>query len=232
MRINKYLAEAGICSRREADKLITENKVILNGIKARLGDQVQKGDIVQVAGKKITQRAKKVYILYNKPVGVITTTREGVNSVLDKVHVPERVYPVGRLDVATSGLLLLTNDGRVVNRMLKGKYGHEKEYRVTVDKKVTKMFLEKICKGIVLEKRKTLPAYAKAVGDRVFTLTLTEGRNRQIRRMCEALGYKVIKLVRVRLLHLRITGLQPGSWRHLTDQELHMLFKTLRFPRE
>ncbi|OIP79920.1 MAG: 23S rRNA pseudouridine synthase F [Parcubacteria group bacterium CG08_land_8_20_14_0_20_48_21] len=227
MRINKYLAEAGCCSRRDADGLIRKGRVLLNGKRAQLGDRVGNKDRVTLSGKTVKPQSKKIYLLYHKPVGVITTTEKGVHGVLDQVRVPERVYPVGRLDVATSGLLLLTNDGRVVNRMLKGKYGHEKEYEVTVDKTITVAFLESLRCGIVLDDHSTLPAQARKIGDREFSLTLIEGRNRQVRRMCETLGYRVTKLARVRILHLHDRGLRPGMWRLLTEQEQRALFKEL-----
>ncbi len=228
IRINKYIAESGHCSRREADKLIQSGKVKIGNKLAKLGDVMQKRDVVKVGNKVVKPVRRKIYILYNKPVGFITTaSKESTQTIYDHIRIPERVFPVGRLDVATSGLLLLTNDGRVVNRMLKGRYGHEKEYVATVDKEVTKEFLEKMCKGIVLEERKTLPASAKKIAKHAFSLVLTEGRNRQIRRMCEELGYAVKKLQRVRILHLKNENLLPGKWRYLTDKEAHMLLRTL-----
>jgi 23S rRNA pseudouridine2604 synthase len=224
IRINKTIAEAGICSRREADRLIDAGKVKINGVIATLGDRVSSGDKITVNGKTISQDGEKLYIAFHKPYGVITTTdKNSNNTVMDYVDPPARVYPVGRLDVQSSGLLLLTNDGAIVNDVLKSKYKLEKEYLVSLDKPIHPGDLQRLRDGIELDGRLTLPAKIKKISARQINMILIQGLNRQIRRMCEALGYQVTKLERVRIGTIFLDDLPSGSWRYLTKKEIESL---------
>jgi 23S rRNA pseudouridine2604 synthase len=225
-RLNKFLVEQGVCSRREADRLIAANKITVNGRLAVMGEKVEGTEAIVVNGKKIDSAKKeKVYLAFNKPVGVICTTDPSAqDNIVDAVHYPERVFHVGRLDVASSGLILLTNDGAIVNAILRAEGKHEKEYIVTVDHKITPDFISKMQKGVLLEDGKTLPARLEQRTDVTFSIILVEGRNRQIRRMCEALGYAVIGLTRIRIMHIHLGSLKEGEWRHLTREEEQKLF--------
>lgn len=224
-RINKYLAEQGYCSRREADRLIAAGQVYLNDKPAKLGDVVDDGDTVRVFGRKKAKAPKQIYLLLNKPVGVITTTdRRKPDNVIDYVDFPERVFPVGRLDVKSSGLLLLTNDGTLANRLMHPRYEHEKEYVVTVDHPIGKLDIGRMQSGVNLDDGRTLPAKVRQLGPSKFAIILREGRNRQIRRMCETLGYEVKKLMRTRVANVKIPmNFPPGKWRHLTEKEVRDL---------
>lgn len=221
-RINKYLSQNGICSRREADKLIEEGLVTINGKKAKLGDQVSDKDQLTVKGRKIPKREiKKIYIAFHKPYGVITTTdRESPNNILEYVDVPERIYPVGRLDVQSSGLILLTNDGDIVNKLMRAENKQEKEYLVTVDKPFITEDLKKLERGIMLEGRRTMPAIIEKISPNQISITIMQGLNRQIRRMCEVLGFNVKILKRVRIAGILLGELARGKWRFLTEEEL------------
>lgn len=224
MRINKFLASTGICSRRQADELIKSGKVTVNGKKASLGDQVEGTENIQVNGKKIQRTEKKIYIAFHKPYGVICTTDpNATNNIIDYLKFPERIFPIGRLDVESSGLILLTNDGDIVNRISKAQNRFEKEYLVTVDKAVTPQALEKLAKGVVILGRKTLPAKAEKISPNQFSITIVQGMNRQIRRMCEALGYQVKILKRFRIKNVTLEGLTRGKWRHLLPDEVKEL---------
>jgi len=220
IRINKYFTEQGLCSRRAADHKIKAGLVRINGRVALLGDQVAEGDVVALDGQVVTRRPPAVYLAYHKPVGVTCTTELGVeNNIIQAVGYPERIFPIGRLDKDSSGLILLTNDGDIVNRILRAEFGHEREYRVTVDRPYLPTFLRCLEQGVLVQGEKTRPCRT-ARGDAVtFRIMLTEGRNRQIRRMCSALGYRVIRLVRVRILHIRLGALPVGTWRELTARE-------------
>ncbi len=223
-RINKFLAQAGICSRREADKLIETGKVTINGKKAQLGTAVSEKDHIKLNGKLISEKEKKVYIAFHKPFGVITTTNpESTNNIMEYFKIPERIYPIGRLDVQSSGLILLTNDGAIVNRLLKAENKQEKEYIVTVNKPLTDEAIEKLEKGIMLDRRKTLPAKVKKRSTHQMSITIVQGINRQIRRMCEALGYDVKILKRTRIASIELKDLQRGKWRYLSDKEIRTL---------
>jgi len=228
MRINKYLSQSGTCSRREADRLIQAGQVSINGHRAKPGDQVMEGDRVTFFGKNVRGAEHPVYIALHKPVGYITTTsRKSKDNVLDLVkNVPERLFPVGRLDVESSGLLLLTNDGETANKLMHPRYEHEKEYEVAVHRPISDAQLAHLARGITLEDGKTAPAQTRRIGPKSFTITLKEGRNRQIRRMCEALNLDVVKLHRVRIQSLRLGDLKSGAWRHLTSEEASQLTKT------
>ena len=229
MRINKYLASSGFCSRRRADALIEDGLVTINGKTAQLGDKVNDGDKVTADGHVIDpSTVKDVYIAFNKPYGAICTADpEADNTVFDYIDIDERLLYVGRLDVESSGLLLLTNNGDVANKIAHGSGEHEKEYVVTADRKLTRSFIENMRKGVVIEGQKTKPARAKRISDTRFQLTLTEGRNRQIRKMCEALGYDVKKLRRTRVMNVELGDLGEGNWRPLTKTERRNLLAAL-----
>ncbi|MBP3651659.1 MAG: pseudouridine synthase [Clostridia bacterium] len=228
-RLNKYIADSGYCSRREADRLIQEGKVKINGRVAGLGDRVLPGMKVVCDGKSLSGDGEKVYIMLNKPRGIVCTAdpREPMN-VVDYVGYPIRIFPVGRLDKDSEGLLLLTSDGEIVNRLLRAAGGHEKEYEVEVDKPLTREFMENMMKGVPILNTVTLPCKLRRTGARSFNLVIVQGLNRQIRRMCEALGYTVQKLRRVRINTLRIGNLQPGQWRELSEGELHALLDSIK----
>jgi len=228
MRLNRYISDAGFCSRREADRYIAEGKVKINGQVAVLGQKVQPGDTVTVNGKPVTGGAPKKYLALYKPRGIVCTAdpREKYN-VVDYLGYPERVYPVGRLDKDSEGLLLLTSDGDIVNRLLRAAGGHEKEYQVTVDKPVTPEFTKRMSSGVPILDRVTLPCTVRRTGRFTFDIVLVQGLNRQIRRMCEYLGYRVQQLKRVRIMNITIGDMQPGDWRELTAEELDTLMKSL-----
>ena len=227
-RLNKYIADSGYCSRREADRLISEGRVRLDGRVGALGDRVQPGMAVTVDGKPLTGEGEKVYLLLNKPRGIVCTAdpREPMN-VVDYLGYPLRVFPVGRLDKDSEGLLLLTSDGEIVNRMLRAAGGHEKEYEVQVDRPVTPDFVRRMSEGVPILDTVTLPCRVRRIGERSFNIVLVQGLNRQIRRMCEALGFNVTHLRRVRVMNLRLGRLQPGQWRAVTEDELNGLMERL-----
>ena len=226
MRINRLLSDSGFCSRREADRLIEAGRVTIDGRVAVLGDQAPAGAEVRVDGRAITGGAPKVYLALNKPSGIVCTTdsREPMN-VIDYLNYPERVFPIGRLDKDSSGLLLLTSDGGIVNRILRAVGGHEKEYRVSVTQPVTEDFLRRMASGVEILDRRTLPCKVWKTGDRSFGIVLVQGINRQIRRMCEALGYRVQTLTRVRVMNITLDGLEPGHFRKLSEEEVALLMR-------
>ena len=228
VRLNKYMAESGYCSRREADRLIAESRVKVDGRVGALGDRVLPGMEVTVDGRALSGKGEKVYILLNKPRGIVCTAdpREPMN-VVDYLDYPVRVFPVGRLDKDSEGLLLLTSDGEIVNRMLRAAGGHEKEYEVTIDRPVTAEFAERMMAGVPILDTVTLPCRVRRTGERSFNIVLVQGLNRQIRRMCEALGANVTHLRRVRIMNLRLGKLQPGQWRELTEREKAELLESL-----
>ena len=225
VRINKYIASQGICSRRQADKLIEDAKVKINGKTAVLGDVVGPNDEVKVNGKQLGQRdIPSVYIAFNKPKGIITTSAKDVhNNIIDYLDYPERIFAVGRLDKDSEGLIILTNDGDIVNKMMKSRSNKEKEYLVEVDKDITSEFQENMENGVRILNQKTKPAKFKYINKRQFRLTITQGLNRQIRRMCEALGYEVINLKRLRIMNIDLGNLKTGTWRYITHNELEQL---------
>lgn len=233
LRINKYISETGLTSRREVDKWISEKRVTINGVVAELGSQVQPGDKVCVDNKPIQLKPKHVYIALNKPVGITTTTEQHVQgNIIDFVNHPLRIFPIGRLDKDSDGLILLTNDGDIVNRILRAENKHEKEYIVTVDKPITPAFLKGMAGGVRILGTKTLPCKIWKVSDRVFRIILTQGLNRQIRRMCTAFGYQVRRLQRTRIMNIHLGDLKIGQWRDLTKAELDELFKSLNYTPE
>lgn len=227
-RINKYLADSGYCSRREADRLVAQGRVMIDGRVAGMGDRVAEGMKITVNGKSLDGDGEKVYILLNKPRGIVCTAdpREKYN-VVDYLNYPVRVYPVGRLDKDSEGLLLLTSDGDIVNRVLRARGGHEKEYEVTIDRPVTAEFVKRMASGVPILDRVTLPCKVKKTGDKSFNIILIQGLNRQIRRMCEYLGCRVVTLKRTRIMNMRLGDMQPGDWRHVTKAELKVLLDTL-----
>ena len=230
-RLNKYLADSGYCSRREADRLIDEGRVQVDGRRGVLGDRIQPGMSVTVDGHPLTGESEKLYILLNKPRGIVCTAdpREPMN-VVDYIGYPARIFPVGRLDKDSEGLLLLTSDGEIVNRILRAAGGHEKEYEVTIDQPVTPEFARRMMAGVPILDTVTLPCKVRRTGERSFNIVLVQGLNRQIRRMCEALGANVTHLRRVRVMNLKLGRLQPGQWRELTPEEREALFAQLDDP--
>jgi 23S rRNA pseudouridine2604 synthase len=228
VRINKYLADAGRCSRREADRWIQEGRVLIDGHRATLGDRVTPGMKVTIEGEPVRAKIKRRYIMLNKPVGIVCTAdRNEPDNVVDFVDHDDRIYPVGRLDKDSEGLLLLTNDGDIVNRILRASEHHEKEYEVTVDKPVTLDFIRRMEAGVRILGTTTLPCKLRKTGERSFNIILTQGLNRQIRRMCEALDYRVRSLRRIRIMHLRLGNLKLGQWRNLTPTEMQELMRQL-----
>ena len=227
-RLNKFIADSGYCSRREADRLIGEGKVLIDGRVGVLGDRILPGMRVTVEGVSVTGESEKVYIALNKPRGIVCTAdpREPMN-VVDYIGHPQRIFPVGRLDKDSEGLLLLTSDGEIVNRILRAAGGHEKEYEVMIDRPVTTEFLQKMAAGVPILDTVTLPCRIRKTGPRSFNLILVQGLNRQIRRMCEALGCNVVSLRRIRIMNIRLGRLETGHWRNLTAPELKQLLGTL-----
>ncbi|MCD8510100.1 MAG: 23S rRNA pseudouridine(2604) synthase RluF [Bacillus sp. (in: Bacteria)] len=234
MRINKFISEAGKASRRGADKLIEEGKVLINGRRAKIGDQVQPGDDVLVNGAPVRMARNNVYLALNKPVGITSTTEKNVKgNIVDLVNHPLRVFNIGRLDKDSEGLILMTNDGDIVNEILRSENQHEKEYIVSVDKPITDDFLQKMSEGVKILGTKTLPCKVKQLSKYDFNIILTQGLNRQIRRMCEALGYEVYRLQRIRIMNIHLGNLPPGQWRDLSKKERTQLFRELEYePRE
>ncbi|MFC4308371.1 23S rRNA pseudouridine(2604) synthase RluF [Steroidobacter flavus] len=224
MRLNKFISETGLCSRREADARIEAGRVTINGAVATLGTQVKEGDVVCVDGKPVSGEQKHVYLALNKPVGVICTTdREIPGNITDFVNYRERIFPIGRLDKESEGLILLTNNGDIVNEILRVENAHEKEYVVTVDRPVTEIFLNGMASGVRILGTVTRPCKVTRVAPATFRIILTQGLNRQIRRMCSFFGYKVLRLQRVRIINLTLDGLKTGQWRELKDAEVRGL---------
>jgi 23S rRNA pseudouridine2604 synthase len=230
LRINKYISESGVTSRREADKWIADKRVTINGVIAELGSKVEPGDDVRVDNKPITIEEQHVYIALNKPVGITSTTERHIKgNIIDFVNHPLRIFHIGRLDKESEGLILLTNDGDIVNEVLRAENKHEKEYVVTVDKPLTQSFLKNMTEGVEILDTKTLPCKVTKLSNTVFKIILTQGLNRQIRRMCSALGYQVRRLQRIRIMNIHLNGLPRGHWRDLTKAELNELFKDLNY---
>jgi 23S rRNA pseudouridine2604 synthase len=221
IRINKYISETGFCSRREADRLVEQGRVTLNGRVAVLGDKATDGDEVLVNGKPLKVKKAAVYIAFNKPVGITCTTERHVKgNIIDFINHKERIFPIGRLDKPSEGLIFLTSDGDIVNKILRAGNNHEKEYLVTVDRTLKADFVQKMSNGIPILDTVTKKCFVRKEGPSTFTIILTQGLNRQIRRMCEYLGYQVIKLKRVRIMNVTLEGIQVGKWRNLTVEEV------------
>ncbi len=224
-RINKYLSEAGYCSRREADKLIDQGRVTINGEIPEMGTKISQDDIVRVDGKPISKKEDDhVYIAFNKPVGIVCTTDAGVekDNIIDYINYPKRIFPIGRLDKASEGLIFLTNDGDIVNKILRARNNHEKEYVVTVNKPISSTFIDRMSMGIPILDTVTKKCEVERLGNYDFRIVLTQGLNRQIRRMCESLGYEVTSLKRVRIMNVSL-DVPVGEWRDLTEEELQTI---------
>ena len=228
IRINKYLAESGTCSRREADKLVADGKVRIDGEIAVMGSKVLPGQRVTVQGQDIKKNEDLILIAFNKPVGVVSTTdKRDPDNIIDYINYGKRIFPIGRLDKDSEGLILLTNDGDIVNKILRAGNYHEKEYIVTVNKDITPDFLRIMGSGVPILETVTRPCQIEQIDKKVFKIILTQGLNRQIRRMCEALGYRVRALTRVRIMNIRLGHLKTGTWRNLTPKELEELKEML-----
>jgi 23S rRNA pseudouridine2604 synthase len=220
VRLNKYISESGRCSRREADKWIEAGRVTCNGIRAALGTKVTGGDEVRVDGDLIGAKKKQIYIALNKPVGITCTTEPQIkDNIIEFIGHSERIFPVGRLDKDSEGLILLTNNGDIVNELLRSENNHEKEYIVTVNRPLTDLALSMMGSGVKIGGELTKPCKVVRLDSETFRMILTQGLNRQIRRMCSALGYRVQRLRRVRILDIHLGALGPGEWRYLTDAE-------------
>lgn len=228
-RINKYLSEVGFCSRRAADKLLEEGRITINGIVPELGTKISDEDIVEVDGKPIRESQEKpIYIAFNKPVGIVCTTdtKRERDNIIEYINHPKRIFPIGRLDKPSEGLILLTNDGDIVNKILRAQNNHEKEYLVRVDKPLNTKFLDKMRNGVPILDTVTKKCEVERIDDMTFRIVLTQGLNRQIRRMCEYLGYEVKKLKRIRIMNIKL-DLPLGKWRDLTEEELAVLNASL-----
>ncbi len=226
--LNKYISSQGICSRRTADQWIEAGRVQLNGKTARKGNRVYPGDTVIVDGQRLRRKKKTVYIMLYKEKGITCTTdQRDPTNIVDYVNFKERIFPIGRLDKDSTGLILMTNDGDIVNKILRKENKHEKEYIVSVDRPIDDEFVRRMSRPIPILGTKTLPCKVTKIGTNTFKIILTQGLNRQIRRMTEYCGYRVIGLKRVRIMHLKLKNLKPGQFRYLTDEELEQLMKNI-----
>jgi 23S rRNA pseudouridine2604 synthase len=220
-RLNKFISESGFCSRRAADKMIDEGKVKVNGKIPEMGTQVSAADYIEINGNHLKHKEELVYLAFNKPVGITCTTEHKIKgNIIDFINFPKRIFPIGRLDKPSQGLIFLTNDGDIVNKILRSGNNHEKEYIVTVDKPISPDFIKNMSNGIAILDTITKKCFVKKEGKYVFRIILTEGLNRQIRRMCECLGYAVVRLERLRIMNVSIDRLPIGKWRYLTQNEL------------
>jgi len=220
-RINKAISETGYCSRREADKLVAAGQVLINGDKAVSGSQVGPEDVIKVNGKALKTKPPTVYMAFHKPPGITSTTdSKDADNIIDYIRYKKRIFPIGRLDKASEGLIFMTNDGDIVNKILRAGNNHEKEYVVTVNQPITDAFIKKMSSGVRILGTITKPCEVTRVSKYVFRIILVQGLNRQIRRMSEVCGYEVKKLVRVRIMNVPLRGISPGKWRYLTDKEI------------
>ncbi len=228
--LNKFISDTGLCSRRKADEIIKDGRVTINGVVARPGNRVEEGDKVLLDGKPLKKKDKTVYLAFNKPKGIICTTdQKAKDNIISYINYPQRIFPIGRLDVASEGLILLTNDGDVVNKILRANNNHEKEYIVSVDKAVTTSFIQKMSSGVPILDTVTKKCEVEKINTNVFKIVLTQGLNRQIRRMCEHLGYEVKKLKRVRIMNIKLSRLELGKWRELTPEEVKEIKRRVRY---
>ena len=221
-RINKYLSEVGYCSRRVADRLVKEGKVTINGVIPEIGTKVGEGDLVEVKGLRIKKSKKQnIYLAFNKPAGIVCTTNRRVESdnIIDFIKYPKRIFPIGRLDKPSEGLIFLTNDGDIVNKILRARNNHEKEYIVSVNRLISREFIQRMSNGVEILDTITRNCFVEQLGPKKFKIILTQGLNRQIRRMCESLGYKVISLKRVRIMNIKL-DIPTGKYREFTREEL------------
>ena len=229
VRLNKYLSEAGVCSRREADRLIESGKVTVDGVTAQMGMRVTAGQIVKVGKKTVSKQDEMIVLAVNKPKGIVCTEDQRErDSIVRFLNYPVRVTYAGRLDKDSRGLLLMTNNGDIINQMMRAANRHEKEYKVTVDKEITEQFIKKMSEGVPILDTVTRPCTVKKIGKYTFSIILTQGLNRQTRRMCAAFGYEVKDLVRIRIMNIRLGSLKEGAYRKLTDEELEELYEMLK----
>jgi 23S rRNA pseudouridine2604 synthase len=223
-RINKYISETGFCSRREADKLIEQGRVTINGLKPEMGTKVNPEDSVEIDGKPLKAKQAFIYLAFNKPAGITSTTDlKDKDNIIDFINHKERIFPIGRLDKPSEGLLFLTNDGDIVNKILRAGNNHEKEYVVMVDKNITPDFIHQMSNGVNILDTITQKCFVEQMDKNKFRIILTQGLNRQIRRMCDALGYKVYKLKRIRIMNITLDGIPSGKWRYLTTDEMNTI---------
>ena len=229
-RINKYLSETGYCSRRRADKLIQEGKVTINGKVSKIGTKIEEGDQIEVEGQRIekSKKRRKIYLAFNKPVGIVCTTDRRVepDNIIDFIKYPKRIFPIGRLDKLSEGLIFLTDDGDIVNKILRARNNHEKEYIVRVNRYINREFIQTMSNGVEILETRTKNCHVKQLGPKKFKIILTQGLNRQIRRMCESLGYKVQSLKRVRIMNIKL-DVPTGKYREFSKEELLELKKLL-----
>jgi len=221
--LNKYVSDSGFCSRRDADKFIEQGRVSINKITADKGNRVKPGDTVEVDGERIKSKARvqTVYIAFNKPKGITSTTdTKDKNNLIDFIRFPSRIFPIGRLDKLSDGLIFLTNDGDIVNKILRAGNNHEKEYLVSLDQDITSVFIDKMKNGVRILNTVTKKCAVEQVGKNAFKIILKEGLNRQIRRMCETLGFRVKTLTRIRIMNISLKGIAPGKWRYFTQEEI------------
>lgn len=224
IRIQKHLSLTGTISRREGVRLIKEGRITINGVHAAHTSTVDQDSVVLLDGQPLKRKKRDIYLLLHKPIGITSTAQKKVEgNIIDFLDFPERVFPVGRLDKQSEGLILMTNDGDIVNKLMKSEFQHEKEYMVTVNRPFSDWFLEKMAKGVDILGQKTLPCQVERVSDDTFTIVLTQGLNRQIRRMTKVFDYRVERLIRIRILDFRLDGLAPGEWRELTEEEVNQL---------
>ena len=233
MRINKFISETGFCSRREADKRVENGEVTINGVLAVLGSQAEEGDDVRINGQPLASKKRHVYIALNKPIGITSTTELHIRgNIVDFVGHSERIFPIGRLDKDSEGLILLTNDGDIVNKILRSEGKHEKEYLVTVDRQITDSFVRGMSSGVKILGEMTIPCEVTRLSERKFRIILTEGKNRQIRRMCQAFGYEVNDLQRLRIMNIQLGEHKVGTWWDLTTEEKLELGNMLQYKLE
>ncbi|MBE5935425.1 MAG: pseudouridine synthase [Lachnospiraceae bacterium] len=224
IRLNKYLSDSGVCSRREADRLVERGLVYVDGVKAQLGQKVSKNQEIICNGKKVSREEELILLAFNKPRGIICSTsdEQGI-SVVKYINYPKRIYPIGRLDKDSEGLILLTNDGDMSDRILRSRNNHEKEYIVTVNKKIDNTFIKNMANGVPILDTVTKKCVVEQINDNTFRIVLTQGLNRQIRRMCDYFGYKVTKLKRIRIMNIKLGNLKIGKYRELSSEEINKL---------
>ncbi|MFC4268897.1 23S rRNA pseudouridine(2604) synthase RluF [Polaribacter marinivivus] len=228
INLNKFISSTGMCSRRDAEKLIIEGRVTINGKSTQLGNRVFENDVVKIDGKTIESKQKTLYIALNKPIGIVSTTdSKEKKNIVKQINHPQRLFPIGRLDKPSEGLIFLTNDGDIVNKILRAGNNHEKEYLVSVNKKIDDQFIHKMSNGIPILGTVTKKCKVEKLSEKVFKIILVQGLNRQIRRMCEYLGYEVTKLKRTRIMNITLGNLKPGDWRELTEDELKVINKMI-----